>query len=86
MDDPVCRRESPASTDVRTELYPDGQVLSYDGADPGAFREQARTRLGLDPANDDGWQPKRQFRCPARVLDVVLPAYEEWLLRQKNDS
>jgi hypothetical protein len=71
---------------IMAELHPDGQVLSYEGGDPVAFREQFRTRLGLDPADDDRWQSARQFWCPARVLDVVLPDYEEWSLRQEDDD
>jgi hypothetical protein len=69
---------------IMAELYPDGQLLSYQGGDPGALREQARARLGLDPAEDDRWEPARQFWCPARVLDVVLADYGEWPLRQDN--
>jgi hypothetical protein len=69
---------------IMADLYPDGQLLSYEGGDPGAFREQASTRLGLDPADDDRWEPARQFWCPAKFLDVVLPDYEEWLLRQEG--
>lgn len=65
-------------------LYPDGQLLSYQGGDPGAFREQARARLGFDPAEDGRWEPARQFWCPAGVLDVVLADYGEWPLRQDN--
>jgi hypothetical protein len=66
---------------IMAELYPDGQVLSYEGGDPGAFSEQARARLGLDPAGDDRWESAQQFRCPARVLDIVLADYGEWRLR-----
>ena len=69
---------------IMAELYPDGQLLSYEGGDPGAFREQARARLWLDPAEDDRWEPRREFWCPARVLDVVLSDYGEWRLREEN--
>ena len=71
---------------IMAELYPDGQLLSYEGGDPGAFREQASARLGLDPADDDRWEPTRQFWCPAKLLDVVLPDYDEWPLRQEDDN
>jgi hypothetical protein len=71
---------------IMAELYPDGQPLSYEGSDPAAFREQARTRLGLDPADDDHWNPTRRFWCPARVLDVVLAHYNEWALHQESDN
>lgn len=30
--------------------------------------------------------PARQFWCPAKLLDVVLPDYEEWLLRQEGSD
>jgi hypothetical protein len=66
---------------IMAQLYPGGQLLSYQGGDPGAFREQAMARLGLDPADDDRWEPARQFWCPARVLDVVLADNGEWPLR-----
>lgn len=69
---------------IMAELHPDGQLLSYEGADPAAFREQARARVGLDPADDDQWESARQFWCPARVLDIVLADYGEWALRQEN--
>jgi hypothetical protein len=69
---------------ITAELYPDGQLLSYQDSNPGAFREQARARLGLDPADDDRWEPARQFWCPAKVLDVVLADYGEWPLCQDN--
>ncbi len=69
---------------IMAELYPDGQMLSYEGGDPGAFREQARARLGLDPADDDRSESARQFWCPAKVLDIVLGDYGEWPLRQEN--
>lgn len=69
---------------ILAELYPDGQLLFYEGSDPRTFREQARTRLGVDPADDDRWEPARQFWCPARVLDIVLANYGEWPLRQEN--
>jgi hypothetical protein len=71
---------------IMAELYPDGHLLSYRGSDPGAFREQARGRLGVDPADDDRWEPTRQFWCPARLLDAVLADYEEWALCQENDN
>ncbi len=56
-------------------LYPDGQLLFYKGGDPGAFRQEVKERLGLDPADDDRWELTRQFWCPARMLDVVLTNY-----------
>jgi hypothetical protein len=71
---------------IMAELYPDGQLLSYQGSAPDTFREQARTRLGVDPADDPQWQPARQFWCPARVLDTVLTDYDQWTLRQDNDN
>jgi hypothetical protein len=40
---------------IMAERHSDGQVLSYESGDPDAFREQARTRLGLDPVDDDRW-------------------------------
>ncbi len=43
-------------------------------------------RLGLDPADDDQWEPTRQFWCPARVLDVVLADYIQWPLRRESDN
>jgi hypothetical protein len=69
---------------IMAELYPDGQLLSYEGDDPRAFRGHARARLGLDPADDDRWESARQFWCPARVLDIVLANYGEWPLLQEN--
>jgi hypothetical protein len=36
------------------EMHAGGQLLSYEGGDPGAFREQASTRLGLDPLTMTG--------------------------------
>ena len=65
------------------ELYPDGQVLSYEGDNPPGFRKQAKARLGLDPAEDDRWERTRAFRCPARLLDVTLSDPGEWPLRQE---
>lgn len=62
---------------IMADLHPDGQLLSYEGGDPGAFGEQAWARLGVDPADDDRWEPARQFWCPARVLDIVLADYGE---------
>lgn len=67
---------------IMAALYPDGQLLSYEGGDPGAFGEQARARLGVDPADNDRWEPARQFWCPAGVLDIVLADYGMWPLRQ----
>ena len=67
---------------IMAELHPDRQLLSYEGGDPGAFGEQARARLGVDPADDDRWESARQFWCPARVIDIVLADYCEWPLRQ----
>ncbi len=69
---------------IMAELYPHGQLLSYAGGDPGAFREQARARLGFDPVDDDRWESARQFWCPARVLDILLAGYGEWPLRQET--
>lgn len=69
---------------IMAELHPDGQQLTYEGSDPRAFCEQARTRLGLDPAEDDRWEQARQFRCPATLLDVLMAGFEEWRLRQDN--
>ena len=63
---------------------PDGQLLSCEGGDPGAFRKQARARLGLDPADDDRWKPALQFCCPAGVLDIVMADYGELGLRQQS--
>jgi hypothetical protein len=71
---------------IMAELYPDGQLLSYQGGDPDAFREQARARLGLDPADDGRWQAARQFWCPARLLDMVFTDYSQWSLRQDDDN
>jgi hypothetical protein len=68
------------------ELYPDGELVSYQGNDPQAFCQQTRTRLGLDPADDDRRELARQFWCPPRVLDVVLADYEAWALRQVDDE
>jgi hypothetical protein len=56
----------------RCGLYPDGQLLFYKGGDPGAFRQEVKERLELDPADGDRWELARQFWCPARMLDVVL--------------
>jgi hypothetical protein len=39
---------------IMAELYPDGQLLFYEGGGPGAFRQEVKERLGLDPADDDG--------------------------------
>jgi hypothetical protein len=69
---------------IMAELYPGGQLLFYEGGDPAAFREQARARLGVNPADDDRWESGRQFWCPARVPDIVLANYGEWPLRQEN--
>ena len=66
---------------IMAELYPDGQLLFYKGGDPGAFRQEVKERLGLDPADDDRWELTRQFWCPARMLDVVLTDYSQWQLR-----
>jgi hypothetical protein len=71
---------------IMAELYPDGQLLSYQGNNPETFRHQATTQLGLDPADDGRWEPARQFRCPARMLDVLLANYENWALRQADDN
>lgn len=70
---------------IMAELYPDGQLLFYKGGDPGAFRQEVKERLGLDPADDDRWELTRQFWCPARMLDVVLTDYSQWQLRQEDD-
>jgi hypothetical protein len=43
------------------ELYPLGELLCYQGNDPQTFRQEATTRLGLDPADDDRWELARQF-------------------------
>jgi hypothetical protein len=67
---------------IMAALYPDGQLLSYEGSDPGAFGEQAWARLAVDPADDDRWESARQFWCPVRVLDIVLADYGEWPLHQ----
>jgi hypothetical protein len=70
---------------IMAELYPDGQLLFYEGGDPGAFRQKVKERLGLDPADDDRWELTRQFWCPARMLDVVLTDYSQRRLRQEDD-
>jgi hypothetical protein len=57
---------------VTAQLYPDGQVLTYEGDDPPVFRERAGARLGLDQADDDRRAQTRAFWCPARLLDVSL--------------
>jgi hypothetical protein len=69
---------------IMGEPYPDGQLLFYEGGDPGAFRAQAMARLGFEPADYDRWESEREFWCPARVLDIVLADYGEWQLRQEN--
>jgi hypothetical protein len=71
---------------IMAELYPNGQMVSYQGSDPKAFREQALTRLGFDPADDHRWDLARQFWCPAQVLDVVLTDCETCALRQADDN
>jgi hypothetical protein len=71
---------------IMAELHPGGALVSYQGNDPRTFREQASTRLGLDPAADDRWDLERRFRCPARLLDVVLADYETWTLRRADDD
>jgi hypothetical protein len=38
---------------IMGERYPEGLLLCYEGDDPQGFRERARARLGLDPADDD---------------------------------
>ena len=70
---------------IMAELYPDGQLLFYKGGDPGAFHQEVKERLGLDPADDDRWELTRQFWCPARMLDVVLTDYSQWQLCQEDD-
>ena len=70
---------------IMAELYPDGQLLFCKGGDPGAFRQEVKERLGLDPADDERWELTRQFWCPARMLDVVLTDYSQWQLRQEDD-
>jgi hypothetical protein len=70
---------------IMAELYPGGQLLSYQGSDPGPFRQEIRERLGLNLADDDRWELTRQFWCPARVLDVVLTDYSQLQLRQEDD-
>lgn len=70
---------------IMAGLYPDGQLLFYKGGDPGAFRQEVKERLGLDPADDDRWELTRQFWCPARMLDVVLTGYSQWQLREEDD-
>jgi len=71
---------------IMAELYPHGQLLSYQGGPPDTFREQALTRLGLDLADHPQWQPARQFWCPAGMLDAVLTDYDQWTVRQENDN
>jgi hypothetical protein len=34
---------------IMAGLYPDGQLLFCKGGDPGAFRQEVKERLGLDP-------------------------------------
>jgi hypothetical protein len=34
---------------------PDAELVSYQGNEPQAFRQQVTTLLGLDPADDDRW-------------------------------
>jgi hypothetical protein len=69
---------------VMAERFPDGRQVVYEGSDPGGFREQARSRLGFDPAEagqQGRWELAHEFVCPARVLDVVLHDYSQWPLR-----
>jgi hypothetical protein len=70
---------------IMAELYPGGVLVSYQGSHLSAFREQALKRLGFDSADDHRWDLARQFRCPARLLDVVLADPESWGLRQEDE-
>ena len=69
---------------IMAELYPRGMRLRYDGDDPDGLRHKARQQLGLDPAEDLRWQTAAEFWCPAELLDVVLPDYSHWRLRQED--
>jgi hypothetical protein len=70
---------------IMAEVYPDGQLLFCKGGDPGAFRQEVKERLRLDPADDDRWELARQFRCSARMLDVVFTDYSQWQLCPEDD-
>ncbi len=70
---------------IMAELNPDGQLPFYNGGDPGAFRQETKERLGLDPADDDRWELTRQFWCPARMPHLVLTDYSQWRLRPEDD-
>jgi hypothetical protein len=69
---------------IMAELFPRGTRLRYDGDDPRGFRHKARRQLRLDPAEDKRWQTAAEFWCPAELLDVVLPDYRQWRLRQED--
>lgn len=69
---------------IMAELCPRGTRLRCDGDDPDGLRQKARQQLGLDPAEDKRWQTAAVFWCPAELLDVVLPDYGQWRLRQED--
>jgi hypothetical protein len=69
---------------IMAELYPGGTRVRYEGNDPEGARQQARQRLGLDPAEDKRWETAAEFWCPAELLDVVLHDYDQWRLRQED--
>jgi hypothetical protein len=69
---------------IMAELYPRGSRLKYEGDDREEFRQKARQQLGLDPAEHERWEAAAEFWCPAELLDVVLPDYSQWRLRQQR--
>jgi len=49
----------------RSELFPEGRTLYYEGDDPTAFVAEMKAKFGFDPGGE------YSFHCPGHLLDEI---------------